>query len=408
MRPNLRRLRNLARIASRSDRRLRDVLFAVCWVAVGIAQLLVPHLELWDDGLAYRPMSVVSWMLTALVTVPLLWRRENPVAAFVVSFGALSLLIIGDYNVGLLPFATWALIYSIGAYAERRWVPIPLALAVVGIVAAKLTSYPGFDWSDAARNLAFFATWLVVGLYVAASRRNTVWRLEMADQRSVVATQRARTAVVEERLRLAQELHDIVAHSMSVISVQASMGSATFDTAPGQARRALANIEHTSSSTIAELRSLLSVLRDDSGARVDLAPTPSLRGVDLLVANVEGAGLSTTLKVSGPLLLPEGVDAFGYRIVQEALTNVLKHAHASEVSITIHDDGHVVALHVIDNGIGTNVPNSVVSDGHGIIGMRERVATFRGTLRIGPTSRGGYQVLATIPYAASLVRSDSR
>jgi signal transduction histidine kinase len=214
--------------------------------------------------------------------------------------------------------------------------------------------------------------------------------------------QRAHTAVVEERLRLAQELHDIVAHSMSVISVQAAMGSAAFDDQPSQTRRALDNIERTSRETLAELRGLLGVLRrDDDGRRVELVPAPTLSDVHQLAANLETAGVATEVVTEGPLALPLGADAFAYRIVQEALTNVLKHAHATKVSVEIHDDAGQLTLRIRDDGRGRD-GGPTEPDGHGIIGMRERVAAFGGTLRAGSAAGGGFEVCATIPYATNV------
>ncbi len=377
-----------------------DVLLATAWFAVGSAQILFPQGGLWEDAGAgsYRAADVGAWLLTSVVCAPLAVRRRCPTAAFLVGIAALAAMVLADHLVGLLPFVCWILIYSVGTRAANRACVLAFVATVAALWLCWYSDYPGFDGNAATRNVAFFGACLIAGRFVAANRRSAATLVELAEQRSVVSAQSARSAVVEERLRLAQELHDIVAHSMSVISVQAAMGSAAFDTQPHQTRRALTNIERTSSETLRELRSLLGVLRHDDGTRGALAPSPSLRDVDTLLGNVEAAGVSSTLITDGPLLLPAGVDAFAFRIVQEALTNVLKHAEATTVLVDLHDSGSILTVHVRDDGRARLASTPGPAEGHGIIGMRERVATFGGTLRAGPGESGGFEVTATLPY----------
>ncbi len=380
------------------------MLLATAWLVVGLLQIFLPRAGLWEDiGVgSYRPANVGTWIVTLVLCATLAVRRRVPTVAFCVGVAALTAMVLADYLLGLLPFICWILIYTVGTRASSRQCVVAFAVTVGALWLTWYSDYPGFDGNSVARNIGFFGVSLLAGRFVATSRRSSAALVEMAEQRSVMATQRAHSAVVEERLRLAQELHDIVAHSMSVISVQAAMGSAAFDTQPHQTRRALANIERTSSDTLRELRGLVGVLRQDDGTRAALSPAPSLREVGILTGNVEAAGVVTTLVTDGPLLLPAGVDAFGYRIVQEALTNVLKHAGASKVDIEIHDSGSAVSLLVRDNGGGASAPTSGESEGHGIVGMRERVATFGGTLHAGPAPGGGFEVAATLPYLSLL------
>ena len=399
---HVRPVANGAGMTPRRDVSPFDVLLAVAWCAVGLLQVGFPRAGLWEDtgSGSYRGANVAAAFLTFAVCVPLVVRRRFPISAFLVGIASLAAMVFADYLVGLLPFVCWMLIYSVGARASTRGCVVAFVAAVTAIWLAWFSGYPGFDANSMIRNIAFFGVCLLAGRFVASNRRNAATLVELAEQRSVASAQQARSAVVEERLRLAQELHDIVAHSMSVISVQAAVGSAAFDTQPHQTRRALTNIERTSSETLRELRGLVGVLRQDDGSRAPFAPSPSLRDVDNLIGNVEAAGVATTLLTSGPFQLPASVDAFAYRIVQEALTNVLKHADATTVIIELHDSGSVVTVQVSDNGRPRPASTPNTSGGHGIVGMRERVATFGGTLRAGPTDNDGFEVTATLPYLA--------
>jgi signal transduction histidine kinase len=213
----------------------------------------------------------------------------------------------------------------------------------------------------------------------------------------------ARRAVTEERLRLARELHDVVAHAMSVIAVQSGVGAHVADSRPGEVGKALAAIEVTSRAALTELRRLLGVLRQDGDPQASLAPVPGLANLEGLLAEVAEAGLAVRLRVEGaPAPLPAGVDLSAYRIVQEALTNVIKHAGPAHAQVTIRYRDREVAVEVIDDGRGVA---AVAGDGgkgtgHGLVGMAERVAAFGGDLEVGPRPGGGFRVAARLPLAA--------
>jgi signal transduction histidine kinase len=183
--------------------------------------------------------------------------------------------------------------------------------------------------------------------------------------------------------------------------VQASMGIAAFDRQPEQTRRALANVERSSSDALTELRGLLGVLRGTDGARVALTPAPSLRDVDSLAANVERSGIAITVTSDELSSLPTGVDAFGYRIVQEALTNVVRHVGPTRVQLRVAVDGDRVRLEVNDEG-GGRIVTAVdpAGTGHGTVGMRERALLYGGELSIGPGPNGGWQVAGWLPCRA--------
>jgi signal transduction histidine kinase len=210
--------------------------------------------------------------------------------------------------------------------------------------------------------------------------------------------------VADERLRIARELHDVVAHSMSVIAVQSGVGHHVLDTQPEEARRALAAIETTSRAALTEMRRLLGVLRQQGQTHGALAPAPGRADLPFLIDQVRDAGLDVTMTTWGePPEVPTPVDLTTYRIVQEALTNILKHGGPqARVAITYSADEVYVV--VLDEGRPRSVRTAAgkAEVGHGLIGMRERVAVFGGRLTAGPRPGGGYQVLVHLPLAPEL------
>jgi signal transduction histidine kinase len=378
-------------------------------VAAVVSTLLFA--ELLDDAQPALPRGTLAlgYVLVLLHTLPLAARRRFPGAVLALSVGSgLAVAAIGLPAV-VLGVAILVAVYSVAAYGDR-WVSLAgLAAAELGSAAVQLT--PGrFQAPTVVSNaLVVAAAWLL-GHFVGVRRAYTT-RLEdrtaELEERTAQLDQAreelARRAVTEERLRLARELHDVVAHAMSVIAVQSGVGAHVADTQPEEAAKALAAIEATSRAALTELRRLLGVLRQNSEPRGDLAPVPGLVDLDSLLAELAKAGLAVRLRVEGtPSQLPAGVDLSAYRIVQEALTNVVKHAGPAHAQVTIRYRDHEVAVEVIDDGRGVA---AVAADGrrgtgHGLIGMAERVAVFGGDLEVGPRSGGGFRVAARLPLAA--------
>jgi signal transduction histidine kinase len=212
----------------------------------------------------------------------------------------------------------------------------------------------------------------------------------------------ARRAVADERLHIARELHDVVAHSMGVIAVQASVGEHVIDADPVEAKRALEAISGVSRSTLAEIRRLLGVLREadaDEGGAPAYAPAPGLADLDRLVHELDRAGVPVEVAYDGARTeLPRGVDLTAYRIVQEALTNVLKHAGPASARVVVRYEPGAVALEIVDDGRGVDGRVDAGRRGHGLVGMRERAGVYGGTLDTGPRPGGGYRVAVTLPY----------
>jgi len=223
---------------------------------------------------------------------------------------------------------------------------------------------------------------------VAAARQRAA---ELEEAREELA----RRAVTEERLRIARELHDVVAHSMSIVAVQSGVGVHVLDSQPEEARKALAAVEATSRQALVEMRRLLGVLRQEAEPRGSLAPAPGLAEVEALAAEVARAGVRVEVHIEGtPCELPAGLDLSAYRIVQEALTNVVRHAGPATARVAVRYSPGQVALEVVDDGRG---PGAEDRGGHGLAGMRERAALYGGTLEAGPVPGGGFRVAATLP-----------
>jgi signal transduction histidine kinase len=349
-------------------------------------------------------MLALGYGLVLLHTLPLAVRRRFP--GTVLALSVASGLAFGAFF--LPPFflgpAILVAVYSVAAYG-RRWVSLAgLVVAELGLAANQLTQ-GRFERLERSAFLLFMgaiAVAWVLGHFVGDRQLYAAQLEERTAELEQAREELARRAVVEERLRLARELHDVVAHAMSVIAVQSGVGAHVADSRPEEVGKALAAIEATSRAALTELRRLLGVLRQDSESQVSLTPVPGLANLDSLLAEVAKAGLAVRLRVEGtPSPLPAGVDLSAYRIVQEALTNVVKHAGPAHAQVTIGYRGQEVTVEVTDDGRGAVPPatDGRMGTGHGLIGMRERVAAFGGDLQVGPCPGGGFRVAARLPLA---------
>jgi signal transduction histidine kinase len=348
-----------------------------------------------------RGTLALGYGLALLHTLPLAARRRFPgtVLALGVASG-LAVAALGVPPVVLGPAIVVA-VYSVAAYGGW-WVSLAgLAAAELGAAAVQLTPGRLQALTVVSNGLVIGAAWLV-GHFVGARRAYTA-RLERTAELERARAELAQRAVTEERLRLARELHDVVAHSISVIAVQSGVGAHVAHTQPEEAAKALAAIEATSRAALTELRRLLGVLRQEGEPQGSLAPVPGLADLDALLAEVAKAGLAVKLQVEGtPSQLPAGVDLSAYRIVQEALTNVVKHAGPARAQVVVGYRDHEVTVEVTDDGRGVTAPteDGPARVGHGLIGMRERVQAFGGDLQAGPRPGGGFRVAARLPLGA--------
>jgi signal transduction histidine kinase len=348
-----------------------------------------------------RPSDIWAYLLAVALCVPFVFHRRFPVAAITVACCALVLYAVGRYNAypGLPIFV---LVAGVSLHSTRRRALLAAGLAAVALSVAV--------WLQPER-VATASTWVASLLAVAVAwlwgenlrNRRARWAAmeERARRLEAEREERDRQAVTDERLRIARELHDVVAHSMSVIAVQSGVANHVIDSRPAQARQALATIEATSRSALVELRRLLGVLRQGDDPVASLEPNPGMAEIGRLADQIRSAGVEVELKIEGePGELPPGVDLSAFRIAQEGLTNVLKHGGGVARVLVRYSPG-AVAVEIADDGRAGTDGAPAEGTGHGLIGMRERVAVFGGELTAGPVPGGGYRMAARLPYAAA-------
>ena len=292
-------------------------------------------------------------------------------------------------------------LYTVAAHTDRRTAMICGALSALGILLV-FANYVGHQQQVAEAMLGvyveFSAAW-VFGTYLQGRRQDVQVLQERAARLEDQREERARLAVAEERARIARELHDVVAHHVSVMVVQAGAARFVVGSDPASARAAMAAVESAGRTALSEMRRMLEVLRADEP---DLEPEPSLVQVESLVARVRAAGLPVDLRVEGERPdVPAGTDLAAYRIVQEALTNVVKHAGRATASVRIGYAPDRVEVEVTDDGRGAAAHLGAESGGRGLVGMRERALLYGGTLEAGPRTAGGYRVHAAFPIEPS-------
>jgi signal transduction histidine kinase len=357
-------------------------------LAVVLAALVLA--DIWtstDYFTASKPIYVSAGLL---MTLPLAWRRRAPLAVAAVVMGALVFesLAVGTAPVPDSQLIGWLLaIYSVAAHCER----------VPALIGGALSLFAGLVWIGLDDFLfpavVFGGAWLAGRLV----RERQVHALALEERAAALEREREanqRAAAAEERARIARELHDILSHSVSVMVVQAGaerMALGSDRAAPGEALEA---IEQTGRQALAEMRRLLGMLRVGNEPPAH-APQPTLAELDALVSQVREAGLPVELHVEGdPIGLGPGVGVSAYRIVQEALTNVLKHAGPARARVVVRYSSREVELEIEDDGVGAGERGEA---GHGLVGMRERVALYGGDFDAGARNGGGFVVRARLP-----------
>jgi signal transduction histidine kinase len=344
-----------------------------------------------------RPGSQLA--IQAAVPLVLVWRRRAPLAVACAMGGVLALhdLLWGD-EVTLAGVAALLIVmYSVAAYEQS--LARALAGGVVLGVAANTDLIVGGLGHDAfwPFRLLFLAGVWLAGWVVHHQRRQVG---ELTDQAVVLAREReerAAAAVAQERARLARELHDVVAHSVSVMVVQAGAAEQVLAGDPERARAPLQSIQATGRQTVVELRRLLGILREGDH-ELATAPQPSLGQLDGLVADARDAGVAVSALVEGtPRPLPPSIDLSAYRIVQEGLTNVIKHAAHATAQVRVRYLDHALEVQVTDDGPGRPDGPDGESGGHGLLGVRERVALFGGSFQAGNRAEGGFGLRALLP-----------
>lgn len=375
---------------------------------VGLAALLVVagQLEVAFGSVGYAgsaPRSL-SALLAAPIPLPLAWHRRAPLLSLV-GVGLLLALptLVVDRSI---PFWGGLVALDVALYAASRWARPPrdrvAVLVPVVTVALIATAIPTFrTWNEVAFSAVVFGLGWTVGQVMRSWERRHQQLgsdlLTLAES----AELRERAAAVGERTRIARELHDVVAHSVGVMVVQAGSARLRVRSDPASAEEALITVEATGREALGELRQLLGLLRTEEPC-ASVHPQPGLSAVDDLVAEVRRSGLDVTVEVTGPPRpLSPALDLSAYRIVQEALTNVLKHAGPTAVVVRIGYREHELEVQV-RNDPGRRSPLLIRGGGgHGLLGMRERAALFSGRVDAGPSPNGGYLVHALLPLPES-------
>jgi signal transduction histidine kinase len=336
----------------------------------------------------------VSWPL--LLDLPLAWRRRAPFGAFLLVLVGIDLqaLWTGNSAEGLeVLFALAVGTYSVAAYGSRRQALAGLLALLAGYAVFAGEDHPvrrgdsGSLWSAAFFGVAAIAVWFA-GVWVHSRREAR----ELAGRTATLERETA-AALADERARMARELHDIVSHNLSVVVLQAAGARAS-----GANPSTLEKIERSGREALVEMRRLLGVLRDQDEEHAELAPQPGIAQLELLADAVRAAGLDVQTEIDGDCSgLSSALELSVYRIVQEALTNTLKHAGASKARVRVRRDGAHLTIDVDDDG---GAEAAQARAGHGLVGMRERVALFGGSLEAGPRPEGGWAVHATLPVTA--------
>jgi signal transduction histidine kinase len=374
-----------------------DAVLAGVLLLVGESQVWLA----WDDGgVGGTPHGhrLARALLAAAFTLPLAWRRRAPIVVIATICAALAGQL--EFVVPVLPFLAGLVPLMIANYSVAAYGPARLrVLGLVAVFATEAVLYLRVPAERVGGEVLFgifvgLGTW-VVGDVVRGRVDRAARAVEEADERLSERDAQARTALVEERTRIARELHDVIAHGVSVMGVQAGAARLLLDSDPDAARAALLRIEATARSSAGELQRLVTVFRAD-GEHPDRLPGAGLAHLGTLVSDVRAAGLPVELAVSGtPVPLSPGLDVAAYRIVQEALTNALKHA-GTATSVGIHHGQKEVRI-VVTNSIPEPPRRGNGGVGHGLMGMRERAALYGGTLDAGPDGAGSFVVRAGLP-----------
>ncbi|GAA3447336.1 sensor histidine kinase [Planomonospora venezuelensis] len=386
----------------------RDVIDAA--VAVAVA-LLIRYAVVDPPGPSSHWPEWSAWPMAAIVSFPIAVRRRRPWAALALACATAAAatmagaIAAGAIWVSFVP--TVLVLYLVAATTSIAW----SAAGLAACLSAAATAVPVF-YSQVFPGLAPAATpseippaWPieigVIGVLLTAAwavgavvrwKRDTTARLvrHLAD-----------AAVTDERRRIARELHDVIGHSMSLIAVKATVANHVADARPQEVRAALAVIEQTSRSTLTEIHRVLDLLRADDDPRQAPLPAPGMADLPELAAHARSAGVEVELTVPRETALPAAVAMSVYRIVQQALTNVITHVGPTRCSVTVDVDGREAVIEVVDDGPRHGRPPRPGHDGrggHGLIGMRERARMYGGTFDAGPRPEGGFRVSARLPY----------
>ena len=376
--------------------RFADLLLAATVTTISVAGLWVQGDNV--GGAHWRHPDGFAVVIALCAAAPLTWRRRRPALVLVVVGAATVALFVAGYPPAGAGLPILVAFFSAVAHRNQPTALGPTLFTLAVFAASVIASRgPRRVVSLIGDLVPFLVAWIIAET-VRNRQAYTTTLQERAERLDRERASDARQAVSAERARIARELHDVVAHSMSVMVVQAGAARRVLDRDPDQAKEALQSIEETGRQALDEMRRLLGVLRQDDEPAPARFPQPTVGDLDLLLQHVSEAGLEVTLTIEGEQRpLPSGVDLSVFRIVQEALTNSLKHAGASSAQVVMRWGEREVQAEINDDGRGPAADGGDGTSGHGLVGMRERVALYGGALLVGHRPGGGFRVRATFP-----------
>ncbi|MGH3460751.1 MAG: sensor histidine kinase [Kribbellaceae bacterium] len=346
------------------------------------------------------PIPAWGYVLVVAQCLPLVVRRRWPLAVASVCGGLTMVYGLSSLPDPPVPYAGLVGLYSVAAHGSRDHANAAGVIAAFAL-AGSLIFDPAADLEDATVQILLFTTAWLLGDSARRRRDATAVLAERAAQLERTRAAESAAAVAAERNRIARELHDVVAHHLSMMVVQAEAGAVTATKDPARAVQVFDAIGAAGKHALREMRRLLGVLKE-SDVPAELAPQPGAADIAELVDGVRAAGLDVRLRTEGEQrALPSAADLSAYRIVQEALTNCVRHAGASHADVEVRYDADAVRIEIVDDGGGGS--SEPQPGGHGLVAMRERVALVGGTLDAGPAPGGGWRVRATLPLAAEQV-----
>ena len=390
----------VAALPQRRQEWIQDAVLGVAISAVNVVSLL-----------PYRAQLNPLWLALVLVAaqgIPLAWRRSWPIPVMIIVGGVRVAYDVIGFGFAPFPLGPAIAFYTVIDRCGPVWRWITIAASVTGIATSLASPGHSEPYEAIFQGTIFLTAW-AAGTLNRTKRANLAAAQGRADRAEAELDRVVAAQAAAERARIARELHDVVAHHVSLMAVQAEAAASLLPDKPVQARKSVDIIGDTARLALAELRRLLGVLRGPS-ERLETAPSASLGELDGVLDQVRGAGLAVDLKVTGTRCpLAPGVDLTAYRIVQEALTNTIRHAHAASAAVTLSYEPGYITVSVTDSGPrrdgprrdglnGTAVPGTLLAgSGLGLAGIAERVASCGGNLTVGPTPAGGFAVTARLP-----------
>jgi signal transduction histidine kinase len=352
---------------------------------------------------ADRAVDSTFFLLIAVGAAPYALRRRAPLAVLMIASLPVVAIIGLGYSSSVVGSGMFLAAYTVAAWTGLRSVAAAAGWVVVVLATLAITQPGALPPGELLTNAALFVGAFGLGRSIQGQRATGALLRERAELAVEARAESALRAVTEERLRIAQELHDVIGHSLSVIALQSQVGARVIDTDPAEAKASLVAISGTSRTALTEIRRILGAMHESDES---YHPAPGLSDVTSLAAELTDAGLPVEVRTMGtPHEVPTALGMTAYRLAQEALTNVVKHAGRTHATVTIRYEPGAVHLEILDDGPADASPTDhaaspagPTSGGHGLLGMRERVAVWGGTLEAGSRPDGGYAVRAVLPF----------